>query len=277
MEQIKMGNLHELTANELNKLHLIELELLLEMDRICRKCNIKYNIIAGTLLGAVRHKGFIPWDDDTDAAMMRSEYDKFVKACETEMDHEKFYFQDHTITPGYRWGYGKLRMKNTLFLRASQEHMPYPQGVFLDIFPLDNVPDNYIFRAVVNFRSFIIRKFLWSRVGKIADRSSFKRMIYSLMDRLPEDRVIGWYDILIEKSRKWDTRWVKTLLFPAANRTYGYKRKWYENSIELDFENKKLSGLRDYDEYLKFKFGDYMKLPPIEKRKIHPVSKIKLF
>ena len=64
----------------------------------------------------MRHGGFIPWDDDADIALLRDEYEKFRTACETELNHEKYYFQDHTNTPGYRWGYGKLRKKETLFL-----------------------------------------------------------------------------------------------------------------------------------------------------------------
>jgi hypothetical protein len=140
----------QLDDKSLRTLQLIELELLQEVDRICRKCGIHYNIIAGTLLGAVRHGGFIPWDDDADVAMLRGEYERFRDACQTELDTERFYFQDHTVTPGYRWGYGKLRRKDTLFVREHQEHMPYEQGVFIDVFPLDAVPDSRAGRALVH-------------------------------------------------------------------------------------------------------------------------------
>ena len=159
-----------LDKDALRQLQMIELELLEEVDRICRKCNIKYNIIAGTLLGAVRHGGFIPWDDDADVALLRPEYEKFRQACKTELDTDRFYFQDHRNTKGYRWGYGKLRRKQTLFLRENQEHMPYKQGVFIDVFPLDGVPDNYFRRCLQNFHCFCIRKILWSAVGKKSDK-----------------------------------------------------------------------------------------------------------
>ena len=139
----------ELDKKTLRNLQLTELELLEEVDRICKKCNIHYNIIAGTLLGAVRHGGFIPWDDDADVALLRSEYEKFRKACETELDTTRFYFQDHRNTPGYRWGYGKLRRKDTVFLREHQEHMPYEQGVFIFLKNLQRVSGSIFFHWIM--------------------------------------------------------------------------------------------------------------------------------
>lgn len=154
-----------LNETQLRQLQMTELELLEEVDRICKKCNIHYNIIAGTLLGAVRHGGFIPWDDDADVALLRPEYEKFRKACETELDTSRFYFQDHRNTPGYRWGYGKLRRKDTLFLREHQEHMPYDQGVFIDVFPLDYVPDNYGTSQIAQLQMFYLSKVFLVRSG----------------------------------------------------------------------------------------------------------------
>lgn len=260
----------------LRQLQMIQLEMLIEVDRICKKCGIKYNIIAGTLLGAVRHGGYIPWDDDADVALLRPEYEKFRIACKTELDKTRFVFQDHQNTKGYRWGYGKLRRKNTLFLREYQEHMPYMQGVFIDIFPLDGVPDNYFLRSFKNFECFCVRKLLWSRVGKVAERSFWKRQIYKLLDRVPERKIFQYYHHMIRRAGNKQTRMVRILMFPTPNSEYGYYRNWYENSAEIAFEGYRFQGVKDYDSYLTFKFGDYMELPPIEKRKVHPVSKIQI-
>lgn len=266
----------ELSDEMLEKLHNIQVEMLEEVDRICKKCGIKYNIIAGTLLGAVRHKGYIPWDDDADVALLRDEYEKFRKACETELDTSRFIFQDHRNTNGYRWGYGKLRRKDTLFLREHQENMPYMQGVFIDIFPLDNVPDNYILRCIHNFKCFCIRKALWSEVGKNANKKWIKRKVYKLINKLPLDYIFKVYDSFMKRGNRKKSRFVRILTFPTPNKTFGYLRKWYESSIDIEFEGRSFKGIKEYDEYLSFKFGDYMKLPPEDKRKVHPVSDIKL-
>lgn len=266
----------ELDSDTLRQLQMIQLEILEEVDRICRKCNIHYNIIAGTLLGAVRHGGYIPWDDDADVALLREDYEKFRQACKTELDKSRFYFQDHRNTRGYRWGYGKLRRKHTLFLRENQEHMPYKQGIFIDVFPLDGVPDSYPKRCLKNLECFCVRKILWSRVGKIAEKSFWKRQVYQFLDRIPERLVFRYYAHMVRKANLRKTKMVRILMFPTPNREYGYYRTWYEHSQDIMFEGKLFSGIRDFDSYLSFKFGDYMELPPVEKRKVHPVSKLRM-
>lgn len=266
----------QLTEGQLRQVQLIQLEMLAEVDRICKKCGIKYNIIAGTLLGAVRHGGYIPWDDDADVAFLRPEYEKFRRACRTELDKERFYFQEGRNTRGYRWGYGKLRRKGTVFKREHQEHMPYPQGVFIDIFPLDYVPDGYIHRIWHNFHCFCIRKMLWAEVGKKADTSAVMRAWYGLLARIPLKMVFQhYYRFLLWGNRK-ETKWVRILTFPTPNCAYGYRTRWYQDSAEYLFEGIRLQGIRDYDDYLKFKFGNYRELPPEEERKVHPVSELKL-
>ena len=100
-----MSNAKELSPDQFRKMQLIELEMLVEFDRVCRKNNIKYVLFGGSLLGAVRHKGYIPWDDDADIGMLREDYDLFKRHM-TEMNPEICYFQDHETDPEYRWGYG---------------------------------------------------------------------------------------------------------------------------------------------------------------------------
>jgi len=269
----KCNKIHNLSSEELGELQNIELELLVEFDRICRKHNITYSIDGGTLLGAVRHGGFIPWDDDADVILVRKEYEKFLSVVDKELDTDKFYLQDLNRTAGYRWGYAKLRRANTDFVRLNQEHMPYKQGVFLDVFVCDNVPDNYILRCICNFNSFIYRKIFYSEVGKHTS-SGLIKLVYKVLNLIPEKIIKKCYANYVKFRNRKSTKMVKCLTFPACNRVYGYKRKWYEDTIDMKFEGVTLKACRDYDEYLKFLYGDYMKLPPIEKRKVHTVSKI---
>ncbi len=265
-----------INSEELRKIQLIQLELLIEVDRICRKYDIKYNIIAGTLLGAIRHKGYIPWDDDADVAFLRDEYERFRIVCETELNTDKYYFQDDRNTDGYRWGYGKLRRKNTVFLRENQEHMPYEQGVFIDIFPLDNVPNNYFLRCIHNFKCFCFRKILWSEVGKYEHKNILIRKWYWLISKIPRNKIFSRLTTFRNRVNNHQSDWVRILTFPTPNREYGYKKYWYEQSEDINFEGYIFSGIKNYDEYLSFKFGDYMKLPPQKDRKVHPVSKLEL-
>lgn len=266
----------KLEKRELKELQSIQMELLVEVDRICKKYEIRYNIIAGTLLGAVRHKGFIPWDDDADVAFLRPEYERFRNACVEELDEARFYFQDHRNTKGYRWGYGKLRRKDTVFLREFQEHMPYEQGVFIDIFPLDGVPDR-IFKRQLHFAEcFIVRKLLWSKAGKVADKKASGRMLFRILSLIPEALLMKYYDRLVDRSNRKESELVRILTFPTPHHSYGYLRRWYEESGEYVFEGQMFSGIKNYNTYLCFKFGDYMKLPPEEERKTHPVSRLKL-
>lgn len=264
-----------LSTKDLKRLQDVLLELLVEFDRICQKHGITYSIDGGTLLGAIRHKGFIPWDDDADVIMTRKEYEKFKKVYGKELDRKKFYFQDIQSTPGYRWGYAKLRRQNTKCIRLNQEHMPYKQGIYLDIFVCDNVPENYIFRCIFNFVSYVYRKIFWSEVGK-KENTGIKKIWFSLLSQIPEDKLKKSYFRFIKRYCQKPSKLVKCITFPARNRVYGFKREWYEDVIDMPFENVVLKGSRKYKEYLTFMYGDYMALPPKSERIVHPVSKFKL-
>ena len=97
-----MAEIVKLTSGQLRTLQLIELEMIVEVDRICRKKHIQYTLDGGTLLGAVRHKGFIPWDDDADIVMTRHEYARFFHACKNDLDKERFFLQEYRTDPNYR-------------------------------------------------------------------------------------------------------------------------------------------------------------------------------
>lgn len=267
---------YDLTDEELRQVREIQMDLIREVKRICNKCGIHYNMVGGTMLGAIRHKGYIPWDDDADIGFLRAEYEKFRKACKTELNHDKYYMQDLRDTEGYRWGYGKLRRKDTEFIRLGQEFMPYEQGIFIDLMPFDNIPDQWFARRIHFFRCFLYRKLFWAEVGSHVEKNIWIRTVYKIARKIPMKLIVKSYQNFIDNGRKKKTKMVRILTFPTPKGVFGYKREWYLELDHYPFGDLRLPGARDYDGYLRIKYGDYGKLPPIEKRKVHPVSRLKL-
>lgn len=269
---------YQISDMELKKMQKIELEMLIELDRICRKYGISYSLDGGTLLGAVRHKGFIPWDDDVDVIMLRKEYVKFRKACKEEMDKKRFFLQDYRTDSHYRWGYAKIRRKGTEYVRLGQETLKQKTGVCIDIFVVDQVPDTWILRRVHHFICFCIRKMLYAPVGAVNASSWFMRKWYDLLSKIPRNFSFWLRDLLAYNSNKKRTELIShyTLEYPRSCR-YGLPRKCFDEMIEMEFEGRKFWGFKEYDIYLSLYYGDYMQLPPVEKRKSHlKISKLKL-
>ena len=262
----------ELSNEELKKLQKVELDLLSEVDRICRKNGIKYTLYAGSVLGAVRHKGFIPWDDDADVAFMPEEYDKFFKACKTDLNKEKFFLQDYRTDKYYRWGYAKLRRNNSAFVRDGQEHMKYHDGICIDVFVMHYIPDNVVLRKLYFSAFYLIRKTLYSEAGKVSEENKAIRMIYSLVSLIPKKFVFR----IVEMLRiKHPTNHVHHLFIPTKRTKFGLPRKIFDKYTELEFENKRFMVMKDYDKYLTLSYANYMEMPPVEKRVTHnPASKI---
>lgn len=135
----------------LNRLHDEMFVIYKEIAKICDKHNLKYFVVGGTLLGAVVHKGYIPWDDDLDIAMPRDDYDKFVNDYSQELD-EKFYLHHTSTDPNYWLPFAKVRMNNTVFLEEKRKNVKAHAGIYVDIFPFDYAPDMNSLRAKIKWR-----------------------------------------------------------------------------------------------------------------------------
>lgn len=274
------------SAEENAAIKRIQLDLLKEVDRICNEYNINYCIGWGTLLGAVRHKGFIPWDDDADILMLRRDYKKFSEVCKKELE-EKYFFQDDESDDDYLWGYGKLRNINTCYIRCGQEHIPCKTGVYIDIFPLDNIPNFLPLQILQDVYCLLLRKMLWAKVGKYSESNKIVKVIYKGVSHIPKKFIFKMRNLMICKSDRVSEK-VRCLLMKAPgnqwnkennpiNIRYGFKKEWILERRKLSFEGETLWGTKDYKSCLTFLYGDYMKLPPEEKRKGHaPMSKIAL-
>lgn len=267
----------KLEGEILRQLQMTEREMLIEVDRICRKFNIKYSLDGGTLLGAIRHDGFIPWDDDADVVMLRAEYDKFYEACKKELDTERFFLQEYRTDENYRWGYSKMRRNGTVFLREGQEHVKCNQSVFIDIFVYDNVPDHKTLRRMHLFFCYCIRKALYAEVGMKNSKYKGLRLWYKLLYKVPRDKWFRLLKFVAKKTNKQRHKLVRHMTYPYQKGCrYGLPRECFDEYIEKEFEGYTFKIFRKYDLYLTELYGDYMTLPPENMRKTHPVSKIKL-
>lgn len=269
-------------AEDLRKLQLIELDILLELDRICRKHKIRYWLSAGTLLGAVRHGGFIPWDDDMDIRMMRADYERFCKVCEEELDTERFFLQNYKTDPGYRWFYAKMRRKGTQYLRAGQEAIKCMSGVSIDIFVIDNVPDHYRSRKIFTLIRRGCIKTLWSVVGVTEDECRWKRILYRFLRHVNKMVPLTIMEYLAKWSNSKKTTGTCCIGYYQKNPYYSKRpsglpsqtqASWFDESFEIEFEGFMFYAFSGYKDYLRLTYGDYMKLPPEEKRFTHPPKK----
>jgi len=259
-----------LTDEELKKLQKIELELLVEFDRICRKYDIEYYLAGGTLLGAVRHKGFIPWDDDIDIVMTRNNYNKFIKYQKKELNSKKYYLDCNEVNEENRTLYAKLKRKNSSYVDIYSGEDRKNQKIWIDIFPLDNITDNKFIQKIYYFRVYALKLIAMYKYNYIKDNDK-KGLLF----------LIKFFSIFFNKKRvykkvrnltqKYNNK--KTNSYASFAGVYLGKeifpKDYFKETIELYFENKKYPAPSKYDEYLTYVYGDYMTIPDPEDRVGH--------
>ena len=249
---------------EVQKKHkLVLLELLKEFDRICQKHNIPYVVFCGTALGAVRHKGFIPWDDDLDVSMLRSDYEKFLQIAPAELDEQ--YFLQAEFSEHWYIHFSKLRKNNTTFLeKFHPKDKKMHQGIYIDIFPCDNAADNERIRKLQFYASrIVLSKTIFKRGYETNNK--LKALIMGFCSLLP---LKPFHRFAMGKKRK-NSEYVHTFLSCTSKYKKGiYKRSWFTETIDMDFEDMKVPVSAHYDELLTTLYGDYMRLPSEEERKI---------
>ncbi len=257
----------EMEQKTLEKLQMTELEMLKELDRICRENHIPYILDGGTMLGAVRHSGFIPWDDDVDVRMLRENYDRFCEVCKTELDG-RYFLQTYKTDPGYRWGYARILKNGTVFKRKGQGKMRARNGVFIDIFPDDVLPDTFWGRKRCTCISWLCRKLLYSEVGAL-NKSRFTSWLgFNFLNMFPKEWGHRGFEYLTEKYRNTDSPYIRCLCWGAEFETEGFLKKWHMETAEYVFAGLKVPGPADVKGYLSHIFGDdYMMLPSKEKQR----------
>lgn len=261
-----MSEIIQLTEMEIKQLRLIELEMLVEVDRICEKNGINYSLDGGTLLGAVRHKGFIPWDDDLDVTFKHEEYEKFYKACKTDLDTSRFFFQDYRTDKNYRWGYGKLRRLNTEYIKKGQEHLNQITGVCIDIFDYQYLPDNVAEKKKYQRQMYFLRKLTYSAMGMHIEKQWYMRLLYRILSLIPLSYIHNRRMKLLNANNNLKSSKVSNEMFPTPRTKNGVNSSIYDDYCRLEFEGMKFQCFKKYDEYLHILYGNYMELPPADKR-----------
>lgn len=239
------------------------LQMLCEVDSICRKNNIKYLLFAGTALGAVRHQGFIPWDDDLDIVMLRDDYERFLSVAENELNSDLYYLQKE-FSAHWPMFFTKLRMNHTTCIeREIPKDKLMHQGIYIDIFPCDNLSDHICVRMLQFLSSKIaIAKSLYRR-GYITN-SLKKKIFIQLCRLLPTDPF--WKFTIMRNNSKSSK--VHTFLGGASKYQRNiYPREWFESTKQILFEGKEFPISAYYDDLLTKLYGDYMTPLPEEKRK----------
>ena len=266
----------EINKENLKQLQAVCLELLCELDRVCRKNNIEYSLGGGTLIGAIREHGFIPWDDDADIFFKREEYNKFIKACEKDLNHDRYYVQDHRIEPEYPWGYSKLRMKGTKLVLVGQEDLKFRKGIYIDVFVYDNVPDGYWARRINYWKCYCIRKCQYSVVGRHTAKNIFWRCWFSIINWIPKEMLFSQLEKMATKYNAKETELSRHYTFPYFRDVckYGLPNTSFEEYMDCEFEGHLFRIIKDYDTILTLKYGDYMTPPPPKEIKFLPIIEL---
>lgn len=265
--------------DRLKELQKVELEILLEVDRICKKHGIVYFLDSGTALGAIRHNGFIPWDDDIDIGMMRSDYDLFLKIAGSELEKEGFFLQTLETDNGCPCLFAKVRKKDTLFLENNKKGMNMEMGIYIDVFPFDFIHTDVrsqlklIRKTQLLKLLFMTKKIPHIQPGKNTPKHVIKTIIrkgiHVLLQPIPDSFFVN--SINKRLAEVVDKEYVSCVYYGKPK---VFKYKELLPTRETNFENHSLPVVKNIDYYLKISYGDYMKLPPIEKQVGHLPSVI---
>ena len=264
-----MENLVEISLDEAKEKML---EMMCYIDKVCRENNIKYSLAYGTLIGAIRHKGFIPWDDDMDIMLTRDNYDKLIEIIKKD---DKYDFLD--MKNGGYFNFSDICYKNTIgipFKKYARMNAYADLGVYIDIFPLDNLPE-------VGYKKHMKKILFYMRLLQtnsfkryFASASLIKAIIKSIIF-LPlciiskiytKERVIEKIDYLQKKFNSIKTDYIGIASFGYFER---YKKSWFDEYIDVKFEDYKFMLVKEYDKVIRVCYDDYMTIPDEKDRKIH--------
>lgn len=275
--------MRELTQEELKQ---VELEILKDVARFCDKNDIRYYLGGGTLLGAVRHQGFIPWDDDIDISMPRPDYLKFLALYNQSTDEYKV--DAIEINPQYWRTFAKVFDQRTWLQEDNIRGKKKGNAVFIDVFPIDGIPDSkwkqFLLYKEQEFLNFLYHGSAWTftkshkyddlavRYSKLKTiiRTALKFIAVTLLRPLPTQKLIWLINLNAQRTSYEESKYIGAIVDCAHGAACErIEKKIFEPRMEFLFEGKYFWGPKGYDIYLKNLYGDYMVLPPMKNRVTH--------
>lgn len=258
---------------KLGEVHNILLAYLLEIDRICAKHNIKYFLAGGTLLGAIRHNGFIPWDDDADVMMLREDYDKFIKVVQSELPSNLFLQLPSTEKLNHQV-FAKIRINNTLFAtQFTSKFLNMHNGIFVDILSQDKTGSRKLSQKMHIYLTLLTRSMVFNKWGnteiKTGGRFPFMCKLLNIIKNILPMTFLEFIQnkiILLHKNNK-----KSKYLYDGMGRNLrrgAFPEEWLEEVIYVDFEGKRFPVPKEYDKYLTYLYGDYMQMIPVSERRV---------
>ena len=248
-------------------------------EKICNDLGIRYYMLGGTMLGAVRHKGFIPWDDDMDVGLMREDYEVFCTKAPGLMP-DCYFLQSYKTDPEYPLGIMKLRDSRTTYIETKFSGLNMNHGVYIDIFPLDYYPESKAEQKALERKRSIYKyriRMVQNRAGLHSRLAEFGASAYGKLLCLKYPKAI---DAVDERDRLYASV-PKSGLIANYYGAWGNKEivpaEWYGEGASAEFEGHIVTLPKEYDKWMTQVYGDYMTLPPVEKRGVqHKIDIIDL-
>ena len=282
--------LRELTSEESAALKRVILDIYKDVSALCDKYHLTYMMSGGTCLGAIRHQGFIPWDDDLDIMMPRKDYDQLISLCEEGALGEKYEFTYPNPKTDANIVFLKIFRKNSKDIELANINTPFPKGIYMDVFALDAVPKSKAMQMIKGFMAntlqFISIARLYSQYPsqqlkeymnldpELKKRYRFKLFLGKITAFASHAKWIYWFDKFVSSSKAGHPWGIPT------GRKY-YNGEIFESSVYVPVRKAKFEGLEvnvpnDTHRYLSNLYKNYMELPPVEKRERHFICEFEL-
>ena len=251
------------------KLWKIELNILENLKKICEKHNLSYFLIGGSAIGAVRHKGFIPWDDDLDLGMLRPDFEKFISVCTDELDNNIYLEYGLRSKQKEFYSFCRLRDKNSTGVIRSQYKRKGVHGVFIEIYPFDKVPKSRFIRKIQwNLSDLCIQILNYRIYGEMRKKP---KLLAPFIAGVSDEKIFEFWKKTCAFFNNSKCHLVDTVSIPtySSSECDLFELKDVEETIQTEFENTRVSIASGNDTILRKTYGDYMKLPDSEHRGVH--------